>query len=91
MAANVQVTRMFNSNPPEIGPIVGKVLDDPLLAEFEKVSVLAKFKAGKGRVACCSVPTFDGYTGERIGWMYGVHIIYRMPVDGKCPECGLVL
>lgn len=51
---------------------------------------LAEVEA-KRLVVCGAVPSFDGWTGERIGWFYGIHFINRMPADGKCPRCGISL
>lgn len=30
-------------------------------------------------------------TGEQSGWIYGMHHIYTMPADNKCPRCGASL
>jgi hypothetical protein len=40
-----------------------------------------------GNVQCCSNEMIDITTGESIGWMYGMHIIYELPADRKCPRC----
>ncbi len=42
-------------------------------------------------VTCTSQRLVDGWTGERMGWCYGFHIIYTVPADGKCPTCGVEL
>jgi hypothetical protein len=44
-----------------------------------------------GDVVCGSQRTIDGWTNEPMGWLYGIHLIYKMPSSCRCPRCGLSL
>lgn len=37
---------------------------------------------------CGSVPTIDGWTGQQIGWLYGMHLVEGEGTSYKCERCG---
>jgi hypothetical protein len=46
---------------------------------------------GQNDVVCASSRVVDGWTGRAVGWFFGVHVVDRVPEDGRCPRCGMRL